>query len=88
MTSTRVWLCDFKACRTRRFGSNKPDIHYKLDFCPCCGTGKLSATVFLLEMEIKSLKASLTSESTQSLQKLLTATEKNAAVRVKEIERR
>ena len=88
MTSTRVWLCDFKACRTRRFGSNKPDIHYKLDFCPCCGTGKLSATVFLLEMEIKSLKASLTSESTQSLQKLLTATEENAAVRVKDLNRK
>ncbi|KAL0053089.1 hypothetical protein WJX82_000718 [Trebouxia sp. C0006] len=50
--------------------------------------GKLSATVFLLEMEIKSLKASLTSESTQSLQKLLTATEKNAAVRVKELNRK
>ncbi len=39
-------------------------------------------------MEVKSLKASLTSESTQSLQKLLTATEENAAVRVKELNRK
>ena len=60
----------------------------RFDFCSCCGTGKLSATVFLLEMEVKSLKASLTSESTQSLQKLLTATEENAAVRVKDLNRK
>ncbi len=39
-------------------------------------------------MEVKSLKASLTSESTQSLQKLLTATEKNAAARVTDLNRK
>ncbi len=39
-------------------------------------------------MEVKSLKASLTSESTQSLQKLLTATEANAAARVTALNRK
>ncbi|KAA6417231.1 MAG: hypothetical protein FRX49_12794 [Trebouxia sp. A1-2] len=50
--------------------------------------GKLSATVSLLEMEVKDLKASLTSESAQSLQKLLTATEANAAARVTDLNRK
>jgi len=88
VTSIRVWLCDYKACTTGRCGTDKLDSYYKLDFCSCCGAGKLSATVFLLEMEVKSLKASLTSESTQSLQKLLTATEKNAAARVTDLNRK
>ncbi len=85
MTSIRVWLCDYKACATGHCGNDKLDIYHKLDFCSCCGTGKLSATVFQLEMEVKDLKASLTSESSQSLQKLLTATEENAAARVTDL---
>ena len=39
-------------------------------------------------MELKDLKARLTSESTQSLQKLLTATEANAAARVTDLNRK
>ena len=39
-------------------------------------------------MELKDCKASLTSESTQSLQKLLTATEANAAARVTDLNRK
>ncbi len=88
VTSVRVWLYDHKGCTTRRCGNDELSIYHKHDFCSCCGTGKLSATVFLLEMEVKSLKASLTLESTQSLQKLLTATEKNAAARVTDLNRK
>ncbi|DBA85752.1 TPA: hypothetical protein ACH3X1_005313 [Trebouxia sp. C0004] len=51
-------------------------------------TGRLSATVVQLEMEMKSLKASLSSESTQSLKKLLTATEENAAANVTALNRK
>ncbi|KAL0028079.1 hypothetical protein WJX77_005304 [Trebouxia sp. C0004] len=51
-------------------------------------TGRLSATVVQLEMEMKSLKASLSSESTKSLKKLLTATEENAAASVTALNRK
>ena len=88
MSSITIWLCDYKACTTKCGGNDKLDSYCKLDFCSFCGTGKLSATVFLLEMEVKSLKASLTSESTQSLQKLLTATAENAAARVTDLNRK
>ncbi len=88
VTSSRVWVCDCKARTTGRSGNHKLYIHHKLYFCSAVDAGRLSATVLQLEMEVKALKASLSSESTQSLQKLLTATEENAAARITALNRK